>query len=163
MTQQHTPDRAGDDPLEDIVAGCLEVPPNELRAALDRACNAHPDSAAEIRARVRVLSDLGLVRAESVADDERFPERLGDFRLRERLGGGGMGVVFRARQESLGREVALKLIRPEQLYFPRARERFRREIHEIERLYLDELMLTADAVEGLTAFREKRAPQWRNA
>src|SRR5262249_41623640 len=50
------------------------------------------------------------------------------------LGGGGMGVVYLARQESLGREVALKLVRPEQLYFPNARERFQREAHAIARL-----------------------------
>src|SRR5690606_32092732 len=57
-----------------------------------------------------------------------FPERLGDFRLLERLGGGGMGVVYRAEQVSLRREVALKLVRPDQLYFPGTRERFRREV-----------------------------------
>jgi cyclohexa-1,5-dienecarbonyl-CoA hydratase len=31
-----------------------------------------------------------------------------------------------------------------------------------ERLYLDELMATADAVEGVRAFLEKRSPQWRD-
>ena len=34
---------------------------------------------------------------------------------------------------------------------------------EIEKLYLGELMKTADAVEGIEAFLEKRPPQWRNA
>jgi enoyl-CoA hydratase/carnithine racemase len=33
----------------------------------------------------------------------------------------------------------------------------------LEQLYLGTLMTTADASEGLTAFREKRAPQWRHA
>lgn len=41
----------------------------------------------------------------------------------------------------------------------------RRDFHEhrlyaAERIYIDELMATADAVEGLRAFTEKRAPQW---
>ena len=37
------------------------------------------------------------------------------------------------------------------------------ELPEIERLYLDELMQTSDAVEGLRAFLEKREPRWRHA
>jgi cyclohexa-1,5-dienecarbonyl-CoA hydratase len=41
--------------------------------------------------------------------------------------------------------------------------RFQHEIERIERLYKDELMKTADAVEGLNAFLEKRAPRWRHA
>ncbi len=41
-----------------------------------------------------------------------YPERLGDYHLLERIGSGGMGTVFRARQESLGREVAVKILAP---------------------------------------------------
>ncbi len=33
---------------------------------------------------------------------------------------------------------------------------------EIERIYLDELMVTADAEEGLRAFLDKRKPEWKN-
>lgn len=36
-------------------------------------------------------------------------------------------------------------------------------LKKIEKLYLDELMATADAVEGLTAFIEKRPAQWKDA
>jgi serine/threonine protein kinase len=63
-----------------------------------------------------------------------IPPRLGEFRLRERLGSGGMGVVFAAVQESLGRIVALKVIRPDLVFFAGSRERFRREIEVIARL-----------------------------
>jgi cyclohexa-1,5-dienecarbonyl-CoA hydratase len=37
------------------------------------------------------------------------------------------------------------------------------ELPKLERLYLDELMQTSDAVEGLQAFLEKREPRWRHA
>jgi len=41
--------------------------------------------------------------------------------------------------------------------------RFRRELAEVERLYLEDLMSTADAKEGLQAFVEKRKPLWNDA
>jgi cyclohexa-1,5-dienecarbonyl-CoA hydratase len=41
-------------------------------------------------------------------------------------------------------------------------ERFRQELAKVERLYMEELMSTADAVEGLQAFLDKRPPVWRN-
>jgi cyclohexa-1,5-dienecarbonyl-CoA hydratase len=42
-------------------------------------------------------------------------------------------------------------------------EHFERELARVERLYLDELMASADAREGLAAFLEKRQPRWRHA
>jgi cyclohexa-1,5-dienecarbonyl-CoA hydratase len=42
-------------------------------------------------------------------------------------------------------------------------ERLSREFPRVERLYLDELMATHDAVEGLHAFLEKRPAAWRDA
>ena len=100
--------------------------------AVEAVCARHPEQAGEIRARLAALGELNLLPSDSAA--MAFPERLGDFRLLRRLGGGGMGVVYEAVQESLGRRVALKLIRPEHLYFDRSRERFRRETDAVARL-----------------------------
>lgn len=40
---------------------------------------------------------------------------------------------------------------------------YRDNIGDLERLYLDELMASADANEGIAAFIEKRSPEWRHA
>jgi hypothetical protein len=72
--------------------------------------------------------------SEPVEPVESFPERLGDFHLIRRLGEGATGVVFLARQESLSRDVALKVIRPAHFPDAAAREVFRREIEGVTRL-----------------------------
>src|SRR5687768_11078465 len=49
------------------------------------------------------------------------------YELQERLGGGGMGVVFRARDHRLGRDVAIKVLRPSPNDDVRLRRMFERE------------------------------------
>ena len=41
-------------------------------------------------------------------------------------------------------------------------DRISAKLERVERLYLDDLMKTRDAVEGLTAFLEKRPANWSN-
>ncbi|MFG0253206.1 MAG: protein kinase [Phycisphaerales bacterium JB038] len=61
-------------------------------------------------------------------------ERLGDFELLTELGRGGMGVVFRAKQISLNRLVALKLLQADALDSPDRLLRFRNECRAVAKL-----------------------------
>lgn len=53
--------------------------------------------------------------------------RLGPYEILARIGEGGMGVVYRARDPRLDRQIAIKLLRPEMAADPLARVRLRRE------------------------------------
>ncbi|MBK8247834.1 MAG: serine/threonine protein kinase [Gemmatimonadetes bacterium] len=61
-------------------------------------------------------------------------ERVGNYRVTDRLGEGGMGTVYRAQDEMLDREVALKVMRPEVSRQPGLHERFRQEAVALARL-----------------------------
>ncbi len=120
--------------VKELIAECIALIEDKGLHALEDFCAGHPEHAALIRSRVRVLLEAGMLESGARPAPESWPRVLGDFRLVQQLASGGMGVVFLAEQISVGRRVALKLVRPDLLFFPGARERFRREIEAVARL-----------------------------
>lgn len=108
-------------------------------------CRAHPELSDELRelwGAVMVAdaagSDRGGNTGSSAPDAPpaklELPCKLGDFELLEELGHGGMGVVYRARQISLDREVAVKTILRGAHASPADLQRFRAEAEAAARL-----------------------------
>jgi serine/threonine-protein kinase len=121
---------------DDLAAGGAEPSVEEL-------CRTCPQLAPELARRIRVLRRWDAARrAVAGQTDPRrgadgggtaeppFP-RVPGYEVLERIGQGGMGIVYRARQVSLGRLVALKLIRSEALAEPAERQRFHDEARAI--------------------------------
>lgn len=135
MTQDDAiPTDSSSDAFDDLFARCIEDYESKGPSAVEAICLANPDAASRIRKRLGALIEMGMIQPMKGGETAKFPERLGEFRLIRQLGGGGMGIVYLAEQERLGREVALKLIRPDMLYFPGTHERFEREIEAVARL-----------------------------
>ena len=71
----------------------------------------------------------------ALAAPRALPYRIqGRYRLEKRLGEGGMGTIFSARDERLDREVALKLISADRFMRPEARLRFEREARTVAKI-----------------------------
>jgi hypothetical protein len=66
--------------------------------------------------------------------DDPEQRRFGDYELLERIGQGGMGVVYRARQHGLDRDVAVKLLAAGPWASDEFVARFRREAHNAARM-----------------------------
>src|SRR5262245_14765432 len=110
------------------------------RPALTEYTAGHPELAEQIRELFPALVLLEDVRPgpPAVAGGPRAevpPRRLGEHVIVREIGRGGMGIVYEAVQESLGRRVALKVLPPGATTHPKHAERFRREAKAAARLH----------------------------
>jgi serine/threonine protein kinase/WD40 repeat protein len=124
------------DPVGEAVARFLESCRRGERPSPGEFAARYPDHAEELE---RVLSTLleveeaaaarkvGSGNARPASPESAVPPRLGEYRILREAGRGGMGVVYEAVQESLGRRVALKVLPFSSTAEPRRLQRFQRE------------------------------------
>lgn len=113
--------------------------------ALTEYCQRFPELAGDIRQLFPTLVTMEQARPDddpTVASSVRVDgttsvklERLGDYRILREIARGGMGIVYEAEQESLGRHVALKILPPQAVLDPQHLQRFQREARAAARLH----------------------------
>src|SRR5207253_5968774 len=81
-----------------------------------------------------VIATCGAYRIEMLRQQAFEARKLGQYLLKERLGSGGMGEVYRAEPLLLRRPCAIKLIRPERAGDPNILRRFEREVQAMATL-----------------------------
>jgi serine/threonine protein kinase/WD40 repeat protein/tetratricopeptide (TPR) repeat protein len=131
------------DALDVVVEAILQRCRQGERPALSEYTGRYPELAGRLREvfpALVMIEGLGSVDgvhtlAPAPRAPARVPERLGDYRLLREIGHGGMGIVYEAVQESLGRHVALKVLPAAISQRGLFLERFRREAKAAARLH----------------------------
>jgi Tol biopolymer transport system component/tRNA A-37 threonylcarbamoyl transferase component Bud32 len=123
--------------MEELFAQALERPASERASFLDQAVSGDETLRIEVEKLLAIhgqssgfLEPDSAQRAqlfESIEDRLLVGSLLGPYRIEELLGGGGMGIVYRARDPRQEADVAIKVLRREALADPALRKRFDRE------------------------------------
>jgi WD40 repeat protein/tRNA A-37 threonylcarbamoyl transferase component Bud32 len=123
-------------------SGLLQPAQVEELARLPEARNPEPRALAR-----QVLQRGWLTRFQltQAAQGRGKDLHVGPYVLLDRLGEGGMGQVFKAQHQHMGRVVALKVIRKEKLRNPEAVRRFYQEVQAAGQLHHPNIVLAYDA------------------
>jgi len=130
------------DPLEVLAAEFIERQRSGQSPSIAEYAAQHPELAAQIEELFPAIAAMERLKVHNqqssgarVSLGAARLERLGDFRILGEIGRGGMGIVYEAFQESLGRHVAVKVLPRQSLLDPKQLQRFQREAQTAAKLH----------------------------
>jgi eukaryotic-like serine/threonine-protein kinase len=139
--------------IEDVLQQALDVEPSQRPAFLKRACINDATLRAQVEALLDRESDAGtfmeapalasLIQQHSIEPGSQ----IGRYRIKSHIGAGGMGEVYKARDETLGRVVALKMLPLEFISDGERVQRFRQEAFAASRLNHPNIITIFEIVE----------------
>ena len=118
--------------------------PDQLQELLKTYAPAHSDTQELARTLIR-LRWITIYQAKKLVSGKANELVVGQYVILDKLGGGGMGRVFKAVQLSLNRPVALKVVRNSLLKNETALKRFRREVRSAAQLSHPNIVRVFDA------------------
>ena len=124
--------------IEELLAAALDREPTARERFLDAACAGDSDLRREVASLLaahersgaldRLGPEVASITAELRGASAMLTGRtIGHYQVIERIGGGGMGVIYKALDTRLGRTVALKFLKPRLDADGSAADRFRQE------------------------------------
>ena len=141
-TPTPSPDTEPREPIELLADDFVERCRRGEAPSIEQYASEHPEWAEQIRElfptiaameRLKTTKEKGSGRP--AAHESITVERLGDLRILAEIGRGGMGIVYEAVQESLGRRVAVKVLPKQFLLDEKRLLRFRREARTAAKLH----------------------------
>lgn len=131
-------DSSGHDLISELADEFLDRKLAGESPSISEYCRRHPDLQDQIRdlfSTLELLENIKLTREHATTDCPSHPERIAEYRVDRVIGHGGMGLVYEAVHESLGRRVALKVISRRISHNKGALARFEREARAVAKLH----------------------------